>query len=354
MGKSQKTKARFDVESLAWLGLLGFIGRLEHLYEPLGWFSLFHLFFFLFFAPPVRLIARAIRNRKSDRGSGTPHGVKFEDTGATAAKQEPEPRAMLTFTALAMLAVTVNPFGLVQSVAQLTGQMIAVMRRGGRLPSADTYSQKNRFTLPFEGRWAVVNGGIDRDTSHSWDIVTQRYAYDFVIMDTEQRTHKGEGTRPEDYYAFAQPMLAPAAGRVVRVRDGVRDFPSPRPRSGRIDWLTRDFRGNFVVIDHGHGEFSFLTHLQQGSICVRRDQEVARGQQIGLCGNSGHSTEPHLHFHVQDHPNFFLAVGLPVRFSDFRFADEPKGTLRSDAYLSRGQQVVADAHLRKDGTNDTA
>ncbi|MBS3966536.1 MAG: M23 family metallopeptidase [Truepera sp.] len=195
------------------------------------------------------------------------------------------------------------------------------------------------FDATLAGCWLVVNGGIDEETSHSWELVGQRYAYDFVI-DQEGRTYQGEGTRLEDYYAFGQPILAPADGRVVQVREGIRDYPRPLPLSGRIDWLTRDFRGNFVVIDHGHQEYSFLAHLQRGSVRVRVGDKVSQGQIIGLCGNSGHSTEPHLHFHVQDHPNMFLAVSLPVRFAGFRLSDDPETASRPEAYLSRGQRIV--------------
>lgn len=333
MSGSRGRNARFQLENLAYLGLLGFIGELKFLYEPLGWFHLFSFFFLFFLIRPVRVLWRYVRRIVDGR-------YNHARTDGDDARAWQDLKAMARFSLLGIVATTVNPFGLIQVVAQLGGQVLAYVRRLGRLPFPDTYRQRNRFSPPLDGHWAVVNGGIERDTSHSWELIGQRYAYDFVIMDAEGRTYRGEGKRPEDYYAFGQPILAPADGTVVRVRDGVRDYPSPLPRSGRIDWLTRDFRGNFVVIDHGHSEYSFLTHLQRASICVRLGENVKRGQRIGLCGNSGHSTEPHLHFHVQDHPDMFLAVSLPVRFSDFRFTDDPDGYRRSDAYLSKGQHIV--------------
>lgn len=109
----------------------------------------------------------------------------------------------------------------------------------------------------------------------------------------------------------------------MRVRDGVREAPAPG--SGWIDWRCRDFRGNFVVIRHAPGEYSFLAHLVPDQITVRVGQQVARGELIGRCGNSGHSTEPHLHFQLQDHPNVFLAMGLPLRFHAVSVDDGPPG-----------------------------
>lgn len=73
--------------------------------------------------------------------------------------------------------------------------------------------------------------------------------------------------------------------------------------TGWIDTFTPDFRGNFVVIRRAEGEYSFLAYLVPGSIRVVAGDRVARGQQIGRCGNSDHSMEPHLYFHVQDPAN---------------------------------------------------
>lgn len=329
--KGGSGKGRFKLENLAWLGVLGILGSLDVFHELLGLFRIFYLFFFLLLAGPAAIVFKHARGAVAGgRREGRPGGDAgdAEAAGGDAAgraRSAEAAKAHATFLVQGILGVTINPFGLVQSIAQTGGQVLALLRLRGRLPYPDTYRQVNRFSLPFRGRWAVVNGGVEPDTSHSWELIGQRYAYDFVIFDEEGLSYTGDGSKPENYYAFGQEMLAPADGRIAVVRDGVRDYPAPRPRSGRIDWLTRDFRGNHVVIDHGHGEFSFLTHLKKGSICVERGQEVQRGQPIGLCGNSGHSTEPHLHFHVQDHPNIFLAASLPVRFADFRVIDGKGG-----------------------------
>jgi hypothetical protein len=75
--------------------------------------------------------------------------------------------------------------------------------------------------------------------------------------------------------------------------------------------------GNVVVIGHGYGEFSYLAHLQAGSVQVKVGDMVKKGQPLAAVGNSGHSPGPHLHYHFQDGPNLFVDRGLPVMFSDF-------------------------------------
>jgi murein DD-endopeptidase MepM/ murein hydrolase activator NlpD len=227
-----------------------------------------------------------------------------------------------------------NPFQLAQVVRQIAGEVRAYIRWRDGIPAVDTYRQQCSYTLPFEGEWYVMNGGTDKERSHSWEIVGQRYAYDFVVADSGGRRHRDDGSSYDHYFAYSQPVLAPAEGVVVAIRDGVRD--APRVGTGWVDWLSRDFTGNSVTIQHADREFSFLAHLIPGSIVVRRGQRVDRGTSIARCGNSGHSTEPHLHFQVQDQAAFFGATSLPVTFSDC-IVD---GAVQREAvYLQRGQRV---------------
>jgi murein DD-endopeptidase MepM/ murein hydrolase activator NlpD len=78
--------------------------------------------------------------------------------------------------------------------------------------------------------------------------------------------------------------------------------------------------GNHVVLDLGDGVYAALAHLRRGSVRVRPGDLVAAGQQLAACGNSGNSTEPHLHFQLMDHPSVLLAAGLPVAFDHFQVA----------------------------------
>jgi hypothetical protein len=118
-----------------------------------------------------------------------------------------------------------KPFQLVQVVRQFRGGAAARRRLRGEVPEPSTYRQKVEYRLPFAGEWWVMNGGVTREASHSWDLLSQRYAYDFVIADSAGKRHHEEGTCKKHYFCYAEPVLAPAAGVVVPVRDGVRDAP---------------------------------------------------------------------------------------------------------------------------------
>ncbi len=232
----------------------------------------------------------------------------------------------------------INPFLNVQGLLQLMGEWLT--NAGQSRISAEEYENKVEYRLPFQGIWKVANGGVSPETSHSWNINSQRYAYDLLMTDETGRSFSGEGKELKDYYCFGAPVLSPATGTVLRVQDGIRDYPGVGDYS--IDWKTRDLRGNFVVICHAEGEYSLSAHLQKGSITVKAGDEVNAGQVIGRCGNSGYSTEPHLHFQLQDSANFFIAKGLPIRFVQFYRADnsleEPR-ELHENDYLERENWV---------------
>jgi hypothetical protein len=217
---------------------------------------------------------------------------------------------------VSQLAWAVTPWGILTQVLQLGGTALAYVRHAGRVPNREHGVPTTRPAPPFDGKWTIVNGGVTKPTSHSWGLVSQRYAYDFVVTDDEGETHDGDGSELAEYHAFGRPVRAPADGTVVRVTDGLRDHP--HPGTGWLEWRTWRITGNHVVVRHAEGEYSLLAHLKRGSVRVEPGDEVERGDVLGACGNSGFSTEPHLHYQLQDHPNFWLAAGLVPRFEDAR------------------------------------
>jgi murein DD-endopeptidase MepM/ murein hydrolase activator NlpD len=175
------------------------------------------------------------------------------------------------------------------------------------------YKQKARLTLPFASgdEWYVFWGGSTRSQNYHVDSPDQRHALDLVIR-KDDSTHTGEGKENTDYYAWGRPIVAPAPGTVVAV---VNDLPDNRPG---VTTDSRNAAGNHVVLDLGGREYALLAHFQKGSVSVKVGDVVKRGDTLGLCGNSGNSTQPHLHFHLQDNPSLFGdAVGLPVTFFDY-------------------------------------
>ena len=175
------------------------------------------------------------------------------------------------------------------------------------------YRTKTKLHLPFNGEWYVAAGGRGANNNHHVVSPDQRFAYDFVIR-REGATFKNGGTCNEDYFCFSKQVFAPGNGVIKTVVNDVTDnVPGDMPENA----------GNYLVIDHGHNEFSILAHFKHKSIIVKEGESVVGGQLLGLCGNSGHSSEPHLHYHLQNGPVLFEGNGLPVQFKDFSANSKP-------------------------------
>ncbi len=221
----------------------------------------------------------------------------------------------------------------------LAGIPIAYVSHGFRLPDKNSYKPQVLYSLPFEGRWYIANGGVDKETSHSWFLPSQRYAYDFFIMNDEETTFSGERERLENYVCFAENVLAPADGIVVSV---VSHFPNtPIGAEGKADCASSDVRGNHIIIRHSKHEYSMIAHLLPGSICVKQGDAVVRGQIIGKCGNSGNTSEPHIHFQIQDGKSFAMSAGVPVLFAHVVVDGKkiPEGFMTSGHYVEKDDPV---------------
>jgi murein DD-endopeptidase MepM/ murein hydrolase activator NlpD len=189
------------------------------------------------------------------------------------------------------------------------------------------YETKTPLRLPFTGAWTVAWGGRTIDLNYHAAVRDQRFAYDLLVT-REGKTHGGDGTHNTDYFAYNQAIVAPGAGVVVTEIDGiVENIPGEMNPAHPA--------GNYVVLDHGDGEFSLLAHMIPGSLLVKPGDHVKAGQEIGRCGNSGNSSEPHLHYHLQNTPRFADADGLPAQFRDY-LAD---GKRVSRGEPTRGQVV---------------
>lgn len=193
------------------------------------------------------------------------------------------------------------------------GRIVHLEARPTPRPAAtghEDYRTKTRLELPFEGEWYVFWGGREPWQNYHVRAPDQRFAYDFVVL-RDGSSHTGNGAENADYHCFGRPVLAPAPGRVVTVVDSVEDNVPGQ--------MNRDVPpGNHVVIDHGDGEYSLLAHFRRGSIEVEEGGRVERGQMLGACGNSGNSSEPHVHYHLQTGAAFGQGSGLPAQFRSYR------------------------------------
>ncbi len=188
------------------------------------------------------------------------------------------------------------------------------------------YRTRAALRLPFEEEFTVFWGGRTVEQNYHAAHRDQRFALDLVVVRDGTR-HRGDGRTNEDYHCWGSPIVAPAAGTVRAVRDGL-----PDNVPGEMDASVPP--GNHVVLDHGNAEYSFLAHLQQGTVRVEAGDVVASGDTLGLCGNSGNSSEPHLHYHLQNTPVFGQGEGLPAQFLDYLADGEP---------VARGEPVQGQA-----------
>ncbi|MFV0135006.1 M23 family metallopeptidase [Streptomyces sp. HMX87] len=182
-------------------------------------------------------------------------------------------------------------------------------------------------TPPVTGRWSALNSPADRTPSHGTHAYGQTYAID-IVAEPEDGARPGfrvlwPPVRPNrDFPAFGAPLLAVADATVVRATDTQRDHLSRTSLPGLLYLMlveadvrqmagARRIVGNHVVLDLGDGTYAMYAHVQRGSLAVREGERVRAGQRIARCGNSGNSTEPHVHFQLMDSPDPDSARGLP-------------------------------------------
>lgn len=179
-----------------------------------------------------------------------------------------------------------------------------------------TYHVKSRLTAPVEGRWNVLWGGRTWEDNRHASVPDMRYALDLLVRGEDGRSNRGRGTKNEEYLAWDRPVVAAGDGVVVVAQDGFPDTPPNHPKLGSL-------YGNYVVVDHGHGEFSLYGHLKQGSVRVKPGDAVGTGDRLARVGSSGLSTEPHLHFQLMDAARYLEAQGLPVQLVDLEVNGKP-------------------------------
>ncbi|MBM7551245.1 M23 family metallopeptidase [Thalassobacillus pellis] len=173
-------------------------------------------------------------------------------------------------------------------------------------PETDHIYTSNTYTMPIKEEWFVFWGGTNQLINYHYVYENQRYAYD-LVRKKHGSTHHGTPTKNKHFYAFGEEVAAPADGRVLQVVDGIKDnVPGKRN--------TEQPLGNYVIVAHDNGEYSLLAHFKQGSIEVDPGDRVERGELLGLCGNSGNSSEPHIHFQVMDSPDVFEGSAIRIRF----------------------------------------
>ena len=144
--------------------------------------------------------------------------------------------------------------------------------------------------------------------------VPERYAIDWVKVDPQARRAVGPVDVNASYLAYGAEVIAVADGVISSTRDGLPDGTPPFNPPGAT---VKNAAGNYIMQDIGNGHFAFYAHLVPGGLLVKQGDRVTRGQVLAVLGNSGNSSEAHLHFHVSDANDPLVSEGLPFVFDEY-------------------------------------
>ena len=188
---------------------------------------------------------------------------------------------------------------------------------------------------PFTGdRWQAANGPSNTSLHRRAVIVLdgkakspERYAIDWVKLGDDGKTFSGDEHQNSSYHAYDLPITAVADGRVVDVVDGLAEN-IPQQAKMAVEMTPATMAGNNIVEDIGGDHYVGYAHFRPGSITVKKGDAIHHGQVLGKLGNSGNSTEPHLHLQICDGPSFLACNGIPMQFREMmlsKYHIEKKG-----------------------------
>lgn len=205
-----------------------------------------------------------------------------------------------------------------------------------------TSTQPIVIAFPLRGEWAVPQTPGTRVPSHGTNRFGTRYAYDFLQVDWNRKSHPCyrisplrylfAGVRIDQCYCYGKEIYAPFSGTIVSVEQScterekahlLSDLRRARQNS-TFDADANDpksLTGNAVVLKRSEGIYAAFCHLQPDSIKVSLGQEVQQGDLLGCIGHSGNSTFPHLHFQLMDSLDMTVAQGLPCAFERYELFD---------------------------------
>ena len=200
---------------------------------------------------------------------------------------------------------------------------------------------------PLRGKWIAgdsVNNRPDAahrravliEDGHAW--LAQRFAIDWVQYQTingVRTTWKGPEAQNDSYFCYDQPIYSVADGTVVDMTDGL---PENVPHSGKyaIAIDADNAAGNHVVVEIAPHRFVLYAHMRPGTVRVKIGDNVHVGEIVGHVGNTGSSTEPHLHLHIDDQPSFLAGNGVPYEFTEGEASGPVEANVSSPSAISFG------------------
>jgi hypothetical protein len=216
---------------------------------------------------------------------------------------------------------------------------------------------RNPVTLissPLQGENWVAGNGPSNTSAHrrafiplnGHAYISQRFAIDWVQMNPDGKTFQGDSADNKNYRAYGAEIHAVADGVVTETKDGI---PQNIPNQPPIVPITLEtVGGNHVIMEIGPGVFAFYAHMQPGSVRVKVGDKVRRGQVLGLLGNSGNSSEPHLHFHLCNANSPLGSEGLPYAFASYELqgkGDKWKPSESHDAPVKQEMEIPTEDEI---------
>jgi len=186
------------------------------------------------------------------------------------------------------------------------------------------YRSANQYIFPVKGTW-LVTANWDSPHGHRGGYSSE-FAFDLVQLNGNLQVPENQRKPKESFPCYGKEILAIADGEVVdcfwrlpEISTSYTDYPREQIRQfvhehGYVPACA----GNFIMLAHANGEFSFYAHLITDSLEVKRGDKVKQGQVLGRVGNSGNSTGPHLHFQIMDGPSHLTGRGLPCHFTNIK------------------------------------
>ncbi len=200
---------------------------------------------------------------------------------------------------------------------------------------------------PLHGEGWLAMNGPQNESAHrrallpiggsTW--IAQRFAIDWVQVGSDSATYTGDRKDNKSYHAYGSEVLAVADAVVVTTKDGIpQNVPGENSRA--VPMTIETIGGNHIILDLGQGRYAFYAHLQPGSLRVKAGDHVMRGQVLALLGNSGNSTEPHLHFHVSDRNSPLASQGVPYVLESFALRGKDKRYEKREKQLPLAGDMV--------------
>jgi murein DD-endopeptidase MepM/ murein hydrolase activator NlpD len=188
------------------------------------------------------------------------------------------------------------------------------------------------ISSPLVGEDWVAGNGPSNTSLHRRSLIpisghayiSQRFAIDWVQAYADGKMYKGDPSDNKNYRAYGAEIHAAADGVVTQVGDGIPQN-TPGAKALAVPITLETVGGNHVIMEIGNGLFAFYAHMQPGSLRVKVGDKVRRGQVLGLLGNTGNSSEPHLHFQICSANSELGSEGLPYAFASFEVQGQGEG-----------------------------